>query len=166
MKTIRKATLADLPVTLSIIQYGREKMIELGNLNQWGNTHPSNEQIKTDIVDGNSYLILSEDSSPIATFAFIQGIDSTYLKIEGEGWLNNKPYGTIHRIASVPNVHGILSTAIEYCFKKVKDIRIDTHEENVIMRNGLKKLGFSYCGIIYLENGDPRLAFQKTIDDK
>ena len=77
--------------------------------------------------------------------------------------MNNKPYGTIHRIASVPNVHGILSTAIEYCFKKVKDLRIDTHKENVIMRNGLKKLGFTYCGIIYLENGDPRLAFQKTI---
>ena len=31
------------------------------------------------------------------------------------------------------------------------------------MRNGLKKLGFTYCGIIYLENGDPRLAFQKLL---
>ena len=154
MGMVRKALLSDLPIVLSIIQYGREKMIASGNSHQWGSTHPSDEQIKTDIEKGNSYLVLSDDGSPIATFAFIQGTDPTYLKIEGEGWLNDDPY-----------VHGVLSTVMEYCFQKVKNIRIDTHEENVIMRNALKKLGFTYCGIIYLENGDPRLAFQRTIDN-
>ena len=99
MGMIRKALLSDLPIVLSIIQYGREKMIASGNSHQWGSTHPSDEQIKTDIEKGNSYLVLSDDGSPIATFAFIQGTDPTYLKIEGEGWLNNEPYGTIHRIA-------------------------------------------------------------------
>ncbi len=114
MGMIRKALLSDLPIVLSIIQYGREKMIASGNSHQWGSTHPSDEQIKTDIEKGDSYLVLSGDGSPIATFAFIQGTDPTYLKIEGEGWLNNEPYGTIHRIASVPNVHGVLSTVMEY----------------------------------------------------
>ena len=33
------------------------------------------------------------------------------------------------------------------------------------MRKGLQKLGFTYCGVIHLENGEPRLAFQKTIDN-
>ena len=150
MGMVRKALLSDLPIVLSIIQYGREKMIASGNSHQWGSTHPSDEQIKTDIEKGDSYLVLS---------------DETYLKIEGEGWLNNEPYGTIHRVASVPNTHRVLSAVMEYCFQKVKNIRIDTHEENVIMRNALKKLGFTYCGIIYLENGEPRLAFQRTIDN-
>lgn len=165
MATIRKATLTDMPIVLSIIQHGREKMIASGNSHQWGKLHPSDEQIKMDIEKENSYLVLSDEGSPIATFAFIEGVDSTYLEIEGKGWLNNEHYGTIHRIASVPNVHGILSIVIEYCFQKVKNIRIDTHEENFIMRKGLQKLGFTYCGVIHLENGEPRLAFQKTIDN-
>jgi len=49
MATIRKATLTDMPIVLSIIQHGREKMIASGNSHQWGSTHPSDEQIKTDI---------------------------------------------------------------------------------------------------------------------
>ena len=165
MATIRKAILTDMPIVLSIIQHGREKMIASGNSHQWGKLHPSDEQIKMDIEKENSYLVLSDEGSPIATFAFIEGVDSTYLEIEGKGWLNNEHYGTIHRIASVPNVHGILSIVIEYCFQKVKNIRIDTHEDNFIMRKGLQKLGFTYCGVIHLENGEPRLAFQKTIDN-
>ena len=31
------------------------------------------------------------------------------------------------------------------------------------MRHLMEKHGFDYCGIIYLANGDERLAFQKTI---
>ena len=104
MVTIRKATLTDIPIVLSIIQHGREKMIASGNSHQWGRLHPSDEQIKMDIEKENSYLVLSDEGSPIATFAFIEGVDSTYLEIEGKGWLNNEHYGTIHRIASVPNV--------------------------------------------------------------
>ena len=30
-----------------------------------------------------------------------------------------------------------------------------------IMQHTILKQGFSYCGIIYLESGDPRLAYQK-----
>ena len=30
-----------------------------------------------------------------------------------------------------------------------------------IMQHNILKQGFSYCGIIYLESGDPRLAYQK-----
>ena len=29
------------------------------------------------------------------------------------------------------------------------------------MQHLLEKHGFSYCGIIYLANGDPRLAYQR-----
>ena len=117
MATIRKTILTDMPIVLSIIQYGREKMIASGNSHQWGKLHPSDEQIKMDIEKENSYLVLSDEGSPIATFAFIEGVDSTYLEIEGKGWLNNEHYGTIHRIASVPNVHCyriLLSEGKEY----------------------------------------------------
>ena len=37
------------------------------------------------------------------------------------------------------------------------------HEDNIIMRKGLEKHGYQYCGIIHLLNGDERMAFQKNI---
>jgi len=30
------------------------------------------------------------------------------------------------------------------------------------MQHCIEKYGFTYCGIIYLSNGDERLAYQKT----
>ena len=40
------------------------------------------------------------------------------------------------------------------------NLRIDTHRDNVIMRHVIDLYGFTYCGIIYLLNGDERLAYQ------
>ena len=42
-------------------------------------------------------------------------------------------------------------------------MRIDTHEQNHGMRTLLKTLNYNYCGVIYLENGDKRLAYEKLI---
>ena len=39
----------------------------------------------------------------------------------------------------------------------------DTHGDNIVMQNLLKKLGFNHCGTIYVEEDNyPRLAFEKT----
>ena len=49
------------------------------------------------------------------------------------------------------------STCIAICNK-------DKEKGGKLLRNVadvLKRNGFSYCGIIYLENGEERLAFQK-----
>ena len=38
----------------------------------------------------------------------------------------------------------------------------DTHGDNKVMQNMLKKLGFTHCGTIYVyEDNDPRLAYEK-----
>ena len=50
---------------------------------------------------------------------------------------------------------------MKWAFDSFGNVRVDTHKDNYVMQNMLKKLGYSYCGIIYLENGDPRLAYQK-----
>ena len=54
---------------------------------------------------------------------------------------------------------------LDFAFQHTDTLRIDTHEDNKTMQALLTKNGFSYCGIIHLENGDPRLAYQKTIDN-
>ena len=40
-------------------------------------------------------------------------------------------------------------------------IKIDTHKENFVMRGLLEKNGFEYCGIILLEDGAERVAYEK-----
>jgi len=86
--------------------------------------------------------------------------DSTYTKING-AWLSDAPYSVIHRIARAKNAKGIGAFCINWCLEKAKNIRIDTHKDNAPMLKLLDNLGFTYCGIIWLENGDERLAFQK-----
>ena len=85
--------------------------------------------------------------------------DPTYRVIDG-AWLNNERYAVIHRIASSGEKSGVLAAAVEFCKQYAENIRIDTHEDNAVMQTALKKLGFRHCGTIYLENGDPRLAYQ------
>lgn len=159
---IRKSTIHDLPSILSLIEDGRQKMISEGNTSQWTDGHPSAVQIQRDIAQGDSYII-TDEGQPVATFALIQGPDPTYAKIYDGQWLNSLPYYVIHRVASAPGIHGIMRRVLDYAFSLTDTIRIDTHQDNRTMRALLHRYGFSYCGIILLENGDPRLAFQRSI---
>ena len=43
--------------------------------------------------------------------------------------------------------------------KFISNIRIDTHHDNLVMQKVLNKHGFMKCGVIYLKNGNPRLAY-------
>ncbi len=160
---IKAATSKDLETVLALIRCGREKMIASGNLHQWTDGHPSKAQIKKDIETNCSFLMYSQEGSlPIATFAFILGNDPTYRCIDGGAWINDAPYGTIHRVASAPGTKGIMERIVAYCFCLTDNIRIDTHRDNIPMQRALLRLGFRYCGIIYLEHGDERLAYQKV----
>ena len=49
---------------------------------------------------------------------------------------------------------------LRFAFTMTDNIRIDTHRDNQTMRRLLARYGFIECGIIYLANGDERLAFQ------
>ena len=110
---IRKSTINDLPSILKLIQDGRQKMISEGNITQWTNGHPSNEQIISDIRKGVSHIIIDESThQPIATFALIEGPDPTYAQIYDGQWLDSLPYYVIHRVASAPGVHGIMRMEI------------------------------------------------------
>ena len=61
-------------------------------------------------------------------------------------------------------VNNLIKYAEEICRQnKVNSLKVDTHEENIPMQNLLKKNGFKYCGIIYLEDGGKRVAFEKTL---
>ena len=52
--------------------------------------------------------------------------------------------------------------------KGVRNIRIDTHPDNLSMQKALAKNGYTFCGKITLcsgsEAGDPRFAYQKILN--
>lgn len=159
---IRNTTLEDLEGVMEIYDSARLFMRKNGNLNQWVNGYPGIELIKNDILNGNSFVCL-EDGRIVGVFTFIQGIDPTYLQIYNGAWLNEEPYGVVHRIASSNYIKGVGAFCLDWCLDICKNLRIDTHRDNMVMQNLLSKNAFVKCGIIYLEDGSERLAFQKII---
>ena len=65
----------------------------------------------------------------------------------------------IHRIASSGIKKGMFSEVFEYATKFSANIRIDTHHDNLVKQKVINKHGFMKCGVIYLKNGNPRLAY-------
>lgn len=161
--TFRHSTFNDLPVILNLRDQAREIMRSYGNTFQWPDGYPPEEKFIHDIEEGNSYIMMDETGLIVGSFAFIPGPDITYKIIYNGRWLDDEPYYVIHRIASTPSSHGILDAVLDYCESISPNIRIDTHEANIIMRKGLEKRGYQYCGIIHLLNGDERLAYQKNV---
>lgn len=156
---IRRACMADLEKILQIYEHARQQMKSNGNPTQWGDTRPTKESIVGDINSRNGYVI-EINGNICGVFAFIIGEDPTYHKIDGS-WLNQEAYGTVHRIASNGTVKGIFEKCLEFCASQIPNIRIDTHENNKIMQHLLEKYHFERCGIIYLADGSPRIAYQR-----
>jgi len=156
---ILPATMQDLDEIMKIYEIAKAYMKAKGNPNQWNGAYPEREMLAEDI-DKQQLYVCKSDNKVQAVFAFIIGDDPTYAYIEDGEWLNAQPYGTIHRIASRGEVKGIFKKCLDFCLEKIRDIRIDTHEDNKVMQHLLDKHGFQKCGIIYLQSGAKRLAYQ------
>lgn len=131
-----------------------------GNNSQWTSDYPGIDDIRNDISSEVLYVLEDENRGLVGVFAFIEGEDPTYKVIEDGKWLNEDPYGTIHRIASNGMVPDILKNAVTFCLGKTPNVRIDTHSDNSPMLRALRRLGFRRCGVIYCRDGSPREAFQ------
>ena len=88
------------------------------------------------------------------------GEDPTYRHIYDGAWLNDEPYGVIHRMATSGKQKGVSEACINWCFQRCGNIRVDTHRDNKVMQHILTKHGFQRCGIIYVKNGTERIAYQ------
>ena len=162
-RIIRSAQPSDMAAIMSVMADAKKIMRQSGNLSQWEDGYPSEESITTDMSKHGAFVI-EDNEKIVGYFAFLESPEPTYKQIyEGE-WLDDStPYHVVHRIASRADAHGIFSSIMDYCFAHEQNIRIDTHRDNKIMQHNMKKHGFSYCGIIYLANGDERLAYQKIV---
>ena len=178
---IRKSLPEDIDLILSMYDHSRSVMRADGNLVQWVG-YPTREDVEEDIRRGVSYIISTHssvgfaNSSPklgevappkseseecIGTFALVPGEEPTYGYIDHGRWIDEQtPYSTLHRLAALPNTHGIADIAFRYAKAHADHLRVDTHHSNRPMHHILEKEGFVYCGIIYMPDGSPRDAYE------
>lgn len=157
---VRQAVSEDLPRIEEIYRVARQFMAEHGNPNQWGKTNPPTKQLQLDIEQGDLFVI-TDEAGIHGVFYFYIGEDPTYGVINGQ-WHSDTTYGTIHRIAG-DGSGGILRTAVSFGKSKINYFRIDTHADNIVMQNAVAKQGFRECGIIYLPDGSPRIAYDLLV---
>lgn len=161
---IELAKKTDLDKLLKIYREAREFMKNSGNKTQWGDNKPSKETLERDIENKNLYKVVDFDEI-VGAFALIYGEDKTYLEIDGK-WLNDEPYATLHRVVSSGKARGIMSEIIKFSEEKYENLRIDTHKNNHKMLDKIRENGFAYCGVIKIDDGSPREAFQKISKNK
>lgn len=155
---------------MSIIGDAQKYLASL-DIDQWQDGYPNENQILLDISNNDSYVVIDDNDTIMATSVCTTKNESTYDHIDGK-WLtpNNPTYGVIHRIA-VSNKfrkHGLARFVFDYyetalIENNISSLRVDTHKENLGMQQLLGSMGYEYCGIITLSSGALRLAYEKIL---
>lgn len=160
MRKIKTAVPEQFEEIMGIYAHAQKFMAEHGNPTQWKNTYPPRDLVKENIDEKTCYVCMDEEKIE-AVFYFSREEDPDYRHLESGEWLNQDPYGVVHRIASAEGTRGAASFCLNWAFEQCGNLKIDTHEDNQPMQNLLKKLGFEYCGKLILSDGSPRIGFQK-----
>ena len=168
---INLAQTEDIPAIMSVVKDAQEYLFEQG-IDQWQDGYPDNAQIELDISNRESYIVVDRTGVIIGTTVLSTKNEPSYNKIDGD-WMTsfNSKYGVIHRLAIGRQFRklGVAKFVFNICeaklrIKNIDSMRIDTHEDNIGMQKLLTGLGYKYCGVIFLENGDKRLAFEKVFN--
>lgn len=167
MMKIRKAELKDVNEIVEIMKQAKTYFKEHG-IPQWQTEYPNEADVRMDIHKGGAYVVC--ENGQVVAYSFIGNVtDPNYACIEGK-WLNERPYFVLHRtcVSNACKGKGVAQLLVSFAEEKalqtgLHDVRIDTHEMNHSMRRMIEKAGFTYCGIIYVEDGTPRYAYQLEI---
>lgn len=164
----RIAEMEDIKGIMKIVKKAQNYLKEQG-IDQWQNNYPNEDVIQNDIAN-NEFYVLIEDNNIVGIAALSFKGENTYEKIYEGKWITDNDYGVIHRMAvdMDKNRRGFGSNIIreieKVCISRdIRSIKIDTHRKNKSMRSLLEKNGFNYCGIIYLKDGNERIAFEKVL---
>lgn len=169
---IRKTRTEDVKTVMEILDGAKISLAKL-HISQWQDGYPNEDSIRADVGNGISY-VLEDAGEIVATAAISFAPDPTYAIIYDGAWEKDEPYGVIHRIAvkNAAKRKGYAAELLAFAGKLAEErgifsLRADTHEGNVPMRKFLAKEGFSYRGIIYLEeehNAETmRAAYEKSL---
>lgn len=139
---IRKALMQDIEYIEEIYTAAKKFMRENGNKNQWSDPkYLDYDMIREDILSQNLYVCIKNDEI-LGVFLYFIGDDPMYSYIEAGQWKNEDRYGVVHKIATKRGTKGIGKLCLDWAFSDCKNLRIDTHKNNIPMQNLLKKMRF------------------------
>lgn len=90
------------------------------------------------------------------------GEDPNYQHIYEGNWLNDEPYGVIHRLATNGKRKGVSDACLNWCFEQWGNIRVDTHQDNKVMQHILTNTAFSAAALLCEERNRTYCLSEKT----
>ena len=155
---VRLTTEADLERVMEIYHGAQAFMAAHGNPTQWRNVYPTPEIVQEDIALRRGY-VCEENGHLYAAFMLLEGEDPNYRRIDG-AWLNDLPYQTLHRVASSGERKGMVDFIVQWALTRCDNLRGDTHADNLPMQRAFERNGFRRCGIVWMQDGTERIAYQ------
>ncbi len=162
---ILKAQLNNVEEVLEIIQQAKDSLKAM-NIDQWQAGYPNRDSIVCDINNNNAYVLIEDK---VVGYMFLSLEREPAYNDSRCHWLNQDRYGIIHRLCVRNEYKGkglsysLFKFAEEFCLSnQVENLRIDTHIDNIIMQNALKKLNYKFCGLCQY-NGVDRNCYQKLL---
>ncbi|RZK19535.1 MAG: GNAT family N-acetyltransferase [Hymenobacter sp.] len=152
LSALRRATPADLPAILLLIQQVVPLMNAAGNY-QWTSEYPNRAVFEKDIA--RQHLWVAELAGELAGVAALtQDQDAEYAEAD---WDAAEPALVTHRLAVAPAAQGqgvaaALLQQAEYEARTLglRTLRVDTNSENAATQRLFPKLGYRFAGEIQL----------------
>jgi len=166
MYQFKKAKTSEITEIWNILQQAiiRRKM---EGSNQWQDGYPNIKVIQDDIQNGAGF-VMKKDAVIIGYCALFINDEPAYNEIKGK-WLTTDDAIIVHRVAISEQYIGkglaqILFKLIEEFAVNINiySIKADTNYDNFAMLRIFEKLGYVYCGQVYLR-GNPRKAYEKVL---
>lgn len=166
---LRKAVETDVEAIARLYDQARA-VLKAAGVDQWQDGYPDGSDALADIRAGRGY-VLTEDGKVVAFACLGFGEEPTYQRIEQGSWLGQGEYGFLHRVAVDPLAKG--RGAAGLFFEELKrqarerglsSVRGDTHRDNLPMQRVMEKSGLQYRGMIHVEDGTERMAFEALLN--
>lgn len=166
---LRPGRKEDVPAIAKLYDLARAALKDAG-VPQWQEGYPNGDDALRDIEAGHGYVLT--ENGEVAAFACLAfGVEPTYNVIEDGSWKGQGEYGFLHRVAVDPVLRGRGAAGLFFDELKrqarergVGIIRGDTHRLNLPMQRVMAKNGLELRGVIHVEDGSERLAYECILE--
>ena len=166
---LRPGRKEDVPAIAKLYDLARAALKDAG-VPQWQEGYPNGDDALRDIEAGHGYVLT--ENGEVAAFACLAfGVEPTYNVIEDGSWKGQGEYGFLHRVAVDPVLRGRGAAGLFFDELKrqarergVGIIRGDTHRLNLPMQRVMAKNGLKLRGVIHVEDGSERLAYECILE--
>lgn len=166
MHAYKVSTPSDTERIMEIVADAKQSLAIRG-IDQWQRGYPNSESIASDSARGVGRVIVVD--AKIATYgALIFDGEPAYRTPRRGEWLSGLPYAVVHRLCTANEFtrRGLAAELLTRAEEEARakgfgSFRIDTHPENLYMRQMLPRLGFVECCEVWIES--LRIGYEKIL---